>query len=366
MKRTPRKAKLRMATTLVCALICFSVLHVPTSAWAAKELAIGTLFPADMSNNEGYPAIMYFKRLVEKKSGGHYEVEIFAGGQLGSEVEMTREVRDGTTLQMVLTSSGAFSSFYKKYQAIVQPYLFPDKLTAWTFFDSEYFSNFMGELAKIGLRYLGTMDDGGGFVVLTNSLRPVYTPKDLVGMRVRTEENPAHMAVMNGMGASAVPMAWGQVQTSLATKVAHAQFNAPSIIVWSKLWETQKYVTYLNHIYNTITWAVSDRWFQAQRPEHQKIILAAARAAIIYSRGVAAHLSDLAEVEAKKHGMKFNAITPENMKKFKELGMAGYRKWAVEDFGLKAELLDEVRNEVAKAGEGVADLLVKRYAKLSE
>ena len=78
---------------------------------------------------------------------------------------------------------------------------------------------------------------------------------------------------------------------------------------------------------------------------------------------MAAHLSDLAEDEAKKHGMKFNRITPENMEKFKKLGMAGYRKWAVEEFGLKAELLDEVRNEVMKAGERVADALVKRYAK---
>lgn len=363
MKRTPRKAMFCLVMVLAGALICLTALLIPATASAAKKLAIGTLFPADMGNNEGYPALMYFKRLVEKKSDGDCEVEIFAGGQLGSEVEMTREVSDGTTLQMVLTSSGAFSSFYKQYQAIVQPYLFPDKLTAWSFFDSEYFANFMGELPKIGLRYLGTMDDGGGFVVLTNSLRPVYTPKDLEGMRVRTEENPAHMAVMNGMGAAAVPMAWGQVQTSLATKVAHAQFNAPSIIVWAKLWETQKYVTYLNHIYNTITWLVSDRWFRAQRPEHQKIILTAARAAVIYSRGVAAHLSDLAEAEAKKHGMKFNSISPENLKKFKELGMAGYRKWAVEDFGLKAELLDEVRSEVEQAGERIAAHLVKTYAK---
>ena len=363
MKLYAEKVKLWWVAALAGALICFPAQLVHATALSVEKPALGTLFPADMGNNEGYPAMVYFKRLLQKKSGGHYEVEIFPGGQLGSEVEMTREVRDGTTLQMVLTSSGAFSSFYKKYQAIIQPYLFPDKLTAWTFFDSQYFADFMGELPKIGLRYLGTMDDGGGFVVLTNSLRPVYTPKDFDGMRVRTEENPAHMAVMNGMGASAVPMAWGQVQTSLATKVAHAQFNAPSIIVWTMLWETQKYVTYLNHIYNSLTWVVSDKWFQAQSPEHQKIILTSARSAIIYSRGVAAHLSDLAEDEAKKHGMKFNRITPENMQKFKKLGMAGYRKWAVEEFGLKAELLDEVRNEVAKAGERIANQLVKEYTK---
>ena len=142
MKLKSEKLKFWWITALVCALICFPALLVPVTALSAEKLSLGTLMPADMGNNEGYPAMVYFKRLVEKKSGGHYEVEIFAGGQLGSEVEMTREVQDGTTLQMVLTSSGAFSSFYKKYQAVVQPYLFPDKLTAWSFFDSEYFANF--------------------------------------------------------------------------------------------------------------------------------------------------------------------------------------------------------------------------------
>jgi hypothetical protein len=71
----------------------------------------------------------------------------------------------------------------------------------------------------------------------------------------------------------------------------------------------------------------------------------------------------VAEDEAKRHGMKFNRITPENMQTFKKLAMAGYRKWAVEEFGLKAELLDEVRHEVTKAGERAVNLLVKRYAK---
>ena len=146
------------------------------------------------------------------------------------------------------------------------------------------------------------------------------------------------MSVMNAMGASAVPMAWGEVATALATKTAHGQFNAPSIISWAKLWETQKYVTFLNRIYNTNTWVVSEKWFKAQSNENQKHILEAARAAIIYSRGVAAHLSELAVDESKEHGMRFNYISLKNMTKLKKMAQVGYRKWAVDDFGLKASI----------------------------
>jgi TRAP-type C4-dicarboxylate transport system substrate-binding protein len=345
------------------ALTVLFMLFAAGSALAAEKLAIGTVYPGNMTDNEVYPALKYFEVLLNQKSGGAYEVEIFPGGQLGSEVEVTRECQAGATVQMSIASSGAFSSFYKKYQAIIAPYLFPNRATAWAFFDSDFFADFMNELPSIGLRYLGTMDDGGGFVVLTNSLRPVNSAADFKGMRVRTEENPAHMAVMNAMGASAVPMPWGQVATALATKAAHAQFNAPSIISWAKLWESQKYVTFLNHIHNTNTWVVSEKWFKAQSPKNQQAIIEAAREAIIYSRGVAAHLSELAVDESKKHEMEFNHITPENLAELKKLAQSGYRKWAVEEFGLKAELLDAVQNEVTSINKTMGDAMVKRYGK---
>jgi TRAP-type C4-dicarboxylate transport system substrate-binding protein len=344
-------------------IIAVGLPFVAGSAAAAEKLAIATVYPGNMTDNEVYPALKYFEGVLSAKTGGAYEVEIFPGGQLGSEVEFTRECQDGTTVQMSIASSGAFSSFYKKYQAIISPFLFPDRLTAWGFFDSDFFADFMGGLPDIGLRYLGTMDDGGGFVVLTNSLRPVNSAADFKGMRIRTEENPAHMAIMNAMGASAVPMAWGQVATALATKAAHGQFNAPSIITWAKLWETQKYVTFLNHIYNTNTWMVSDKWFKAQSPQNQQAIIEAARAAVIYSRGIAAHLSELAVEEAKKHGMEFNHVPPANLAKLKSMAQTGYRKWAVDDFGLKADLLDAIQKEVDGIQKMQGDTWMTRYGK---
>jgi TRAP-type C4-dicarboxylate transport system substrate-binding protein len=364
MRTEPKKLSFFKTFAFTFALI-FCALHLSghERAFCAEKLIVYTLFPGEMTNNETYPALRYFKELLDERTDGAYEVEIFPGGQLGNEVEATRECQAGTTIQMVTISSGAFSSFYRKYQAVVQPYLFPDRLTAWAFFDSDYFAEFMDELPTIGLRYLGTMDDGGGFVALTNSLRPVNTPEDFKGMRVRTEENPAHMAVMNAMGASAVPMAWGDVATALATKTAHAQFNAPSIISWAKLWETQKYVTFLNHFYNTNNWLASDKWFKSQSEEQQRIILECVREAIVYSRGLAAHLSELAVEECKEHGMKFNHISHENMAQFKALAEAGYRKWAVEEFGLEAELLDSVRGEVDRIKKELDKTIFERYAR---
>ena len=356
------KGKSKTAFLVLLSLVLVVALILPTSPLAAKNIAHAHLQTEDMFNNEIYPAMVYFKQLLEERTGGAFDVEIYPGGQLGNEVETTQEVQQGgITIQMVLTSSGAFSAFYKKYQAIVQPYLFPDKLTAWAFFDSDYMAEFMSGLPKIGLRYLGTMDDGGGFVVLTNSLRPVYSIKDFKGMRVRTEENPSHMAIMNAMGASATPMPWGDVATALATGTAHAQFNAPLIIAMSHLWDTQKYVSETRHIYNTLTWLVSDTWFQRQSKAHQEEILRSSRQAIIYSRSLAIHLSAGAIIAAKKHGMKFNTITPENIAELREKSQAGYRKWAVNDYGLKPSLLDSVKKEVDRIYSANGKNLMKKH-----
>ncbi len=169
---------------------------------------------------------------------------------------------------------------------MVYPYLFPDYLTAWAYFDSDFNKNFMEQVrSETGFRYLGTLDDGGGFTSFTNSVRLIKEPKDLVGIRVRTEENPAHVALMEALGATAIPLEWGQVITALATGVADAQFNAPINGTKYKLYEILPYASYTGHIYNTLNWVVNDKWFSDLPENYQEIILRSAREAITIARG---------------------------------------------------------------------------------
>ena len=107
-------------TFLVLALATAMVFTCPS--FAAEKIAIAFLQQKDMETNEVYPALLHFKALLEERTGGAYNVELFPGGQLGNEVETTQEVQQGDTIQMVITSSGAFSAFYKNYQAVVQPF----------------------------------------------------------------------------------------------------------------------------------------------------------------------------------------------------------------------------------------------------
>lgn len=314
----------------------------------SKTLALATIYPGSISGvtaNEIQFLALRFKKMVEERTD--IKVEIFPGGELGSEIEYTREVQKGKTVQSSLLSSGAWSSFQRKYQIMTTPYLFRDNLVAWEFFDSEFMADFMSDLPEIGLRYLGTEDDGGGFVALTNSVHQVRTPEDLKGLRIRTEENPAHVAVMKALGAKALPMPWGEVPTALATGVADGQFNASSILVWVKMWETQKYVSQTKHIYNTESWVISERFYQDELiPDERKAILRSARQALNESRGYARLLCYKAWDVLVENGMEVYFPTPDEIQKFKEIGRPGFLEWIVDDFGIPEKEVKAVWNKV--------------------
>jgi TRAP-type C4-dicarboxylate transport system substrate-binding protein len=228
---TPIAARL---TAVVIAVAC--ALCIPLAQAARYTMVISHLAPEDLDNNELHPALKHFESLVEARTNGEIDVQVYGNGQLGTEIETARQAQGGKTVQATLISSGAMSSFYPDYQIVTAPFLFPDFRVARAYFDGQWHADFMRGTLKSGLRYLGTLDDGGGFVVFTNNKRLIKSAGDLKGLKIRVEENPAHVATMKALGASATPLPWGEVLTALGTGLADGQFNAPGVSLSFKLW----------------------------------------------------------------------------------------------------------------------------------
>ncbi len=337
-----------MAALLVGAVTLISLALTAVPAWAAKyTMTIAHLYPDDLTNNEVAPSLERFKQLVESGTKGDIEVKVFGGGALGSEVETGKQAQTGKTIQSVLISSGAASSFYKNYQIVVTPFLFPNYKTAWAFFDSPWFAKFMRGMRKeSGLRYLGTFDDGGGFVAFTNNKRLIKTVADIKGLRIRVEENPAHITMMKSLGASATPLPWGEVQTALATGLADGQFNAPGVNDMFKLADVTKYTTWSGHVYNTVTWVVSDAWFSKLPMDHKKTIVRAAREAVSIGHGVATQISIIGWVNSCKNFKKCYILPDSEKAKMSALARPAYKKWITTDFGVSARDVDALWAEV--------------------
>ncbi len=312
------------------------------------KMAIAHHFPSSLLDNEVQLSLVRFKDLVEQETDGEITVEIYPDCSLGTEVEYTKEVQaGGITIQSSVLSSGAFSSFFPSYQVMTCPFLFPDFPTAWAFFDSDFYLDFMDKMREeTGLRYLGTFDDGGGFVAFTNSKKLIKTPEDMEGLRIRVEENPAHVAIIEALGARAVPLEWSQIETCLASGVAEGQFNAPGLNAAMKFWELVPYTSWTGHIYNTLNWVVSDEWFSQLPQEHQEIIVRAAREATLIGHGNAARLTLLGWEECKKNFEEAYTPTTSEKEAFSEIAKPAFREWFVEEFGGDEELLDNLLSEV--------------------
>jgi tripartite ATP-independent transporter DctP family solute receptor len=311
------------------------------------QMVIAHLLPEDLSDNEIAPAMAHFKTLVEARTGGDLEVQVFGAGALGSEVETGKQAQTGTTVQSSVMSSGAMSSFYPKYQIITTPFLFPNYRVAWEYFDGPWHAELMtGAIEEAGLRYLGTFDDGGGFVAFTNNVRPIRTVDDIKGLKIRVEENPAHVATMKALGASATPLPWGEVLTALGTGLADGQFNAPGVSSSFKLWDVNDYTTWSGHVFNSQSWMVSETWFQSLPDEYQAIVVDSAQEAIKMAHGIAALSAVRGWQESCENFDECIILADDEKQKMADIARPAWKEWIVNDFGIEESLVDELWAEV--------------------
>jgi len=197
-----------------------------------------------------------------------------------------------------------------------------------------------------GLRYLGTLDDGGGFVAFANNKRLITKVEDLQGLRIRVEENQAHMTIMRALGASPTPLPWGELQTGLATGLVDGHFHAPGVNDIFKLYDVTNFTTWSGHVYNTITWSVSEAWFSQLPEDYQRIIVAAAREAVAMAHGIAAQITVVGWVNSCKKFEQCHILSDAEKQRMREIAQPIYREWLVSEFGEKAALYDELRAEV--------------------
>ncbi|MGH6903221.1 MAG: TRAP transporter substrate-binding protein DctP [Geminicoccaceae bacterium] len=350
-----RSMQRRGAPAIVGTVLAFT-LGVSAAQAQTYQMVIAHLLPEDLTDNEIAPAMAHFKTLVEARTGGDLEVQVFGAGALGSEVDTGKQAQGGTTVQSSIMSSGAMSSFYPKYQIITTPFLFPNYRVAWAYFDGPWHAGLMrGAIDEAGLRYLGTFDDGGGFVAFTNNVRPIKTLEDIQGLRIRVEENPAHVATMKALGASATPLPWGEVLTALGTGLADGQFNAPGVSASFKLWDVNDYTTWSGHVFNSQSWMVGESWFQSLPDEYKAIIVDSAQEAVQMAHGIAALAAVRGWQESCQNFDECIILADDEKQKMADVARPAWKEWITGDFGIEAGLVDELWAEVDRISQELAD-----------
>ncbi len=218
-----------------------------------------------------------FKKHAEALSGGRIKVDVFLGGQLGSEQDNVNQVSSGI-LNMTSAAVNNVTPFAPIVGFCSLPYMWNNFEEAWAVLDSplrDRLNDTMAEQAN--MRAVAWMT--GGFRVLTNSKKPVRTPADLQGLRIRVPKNEIMIAAYKAWGIDPVPMAWTEVFNALQQKVVDGQDNPYAAIPAVRFDEVQDYITNIHYLLWIGPVLVNEAWYQGLDPELRGIVDEAAKLA---------------------------------------------------------------------------------------
>ncbi|MCX7775510.1 MAG: TRAP transporter substrate-binding protein [Rectinemataceae bacterium] len=196
---------------------------------------------------EGYPTTKgdyEFARLVKERSNGRIIIEVYAGSQLGQEKAVIEQVQFGA-IDLTRVSISPMASFVPRLNAFQMPYLYRDEAHMWKVLKGDIGKELLKSLEPFGFIGLGWFESGARNFY--NSKRPIRTPADLKGLKIRVQESELMMGLVAAFGAVPTPMPFGEVYSALQTGVVDgAENNWPSYFSTSH-YEVAKYYTLDEH-----------------------------------------------------------------------------------------------------------------------
>lgn len=222
-----------------------------------------------------------FAELVAEKTHEAVTVEIYANGELGNSPTMLEGTRLGT-IDMTTTGNPYFTASLPALNLLDLPYLFRSDAHAFAVLDGEVGETLMNTMGDAGLQGLAFWELG--FRNLTNNVRPVHSPADVKGLKIRTTPNSAHVLAFETLGAAPTPMPFAEVYSALQTGAIDGQENPINHIYANKLHEVQKYMSLTKHAYTTSPLVINNRRWSGLSPEFQAAMKEAALEAAAFQR----------------------------------------------------------------------------------
>jgi len=276
------------------------------AALAADKVVVRvahTLAP-DSHYNKG---LIHLGELLEEKTGGQIELQIFHSAQLGSERDAVEGVAMGT-LEMTLVSSAPLANFTDKFMVFNLPFIIRDRQKAYEWMDGPEGQKILESLLPKNMVGLGIWENG--FRNLTNSKKAVKVPADMNGLKIRLMENPIHVSTFKTLGAYPVPMPFGELFTALQQKTVDGQENPLIIIYTSKFYEVQDYLTLTGHFYAPAVLIVNkDFWESTLSDEQREIFVECEKEARQWEREYSINSEKEMAKKLKEEGM--TVITPD-------------------------------------------------------
>jgi tripartite ATP-independent transporter DctP family solute receptor len=263
--------------SLVLALLCIVTMSFAfangtketTSASSADkvyELKLAHYVPAE---HPGGVAAQQFADNVKKRTNGKVIIDVYPNNELGAPDEILEQNIEGV-VDFSLGTQGSLCKYSKKFATVMMPFVFDDYDHAYKVLDGPFTDWVKGDLEEIGLEYIGSWDYG--FRNLTNSVRPINTPADVKGLKIRTPGEIQLQSCIEAMGANVQAISFNELYLSLKQGTVDGQENPLSVIYYNKFYEAQKYLAMTGHVYNSMNLVVSEKVWTTLPADYQQII----------------------------------------------------------------------------------------------
>ncbi|MGC3965572.1 MAG: TRAP transporter substrate-binding protein [Rhodocyclaceae bacterium] len=291
---------LRLATRgLLAASLAVVFSHAPAQAAEKMRLAHG--LPED---NPVHIAMKHFADAVKQRTNGEIEITVFPNGQLGQERELLEQVQNGV-LEMTKANAAPLETFVLEYKVFNLPYVFRNK--------DHFFNVVQGAVGDSIL----AASTGKGFVGLTfydsgsrsfYAKKPINTPDDLKGMKIRIQQSPTTIKMIRALGASPTPMPWGEVYSALQMGVVDGAENNLTALTSGRHGEVTKFFSTDEHqIVPDVLVISATKWNTLKKPQRDAI-RAAAKESFELQKKLWADFELAERAKAEKMGVKFVTV----------------------------------------------------------
>jgi len=297
---------------------------------------------------EAHPLNVYARKAaeeIEQATGGRFELKIFANNQLGGDTDMFSQLRSGALECFTLSGVNVLSTLIPSAAIWGVGFAWKDYPTLWNALDGKFGEHLRKQIEKAGLVVMDKIWDNG-FRQVTTSVRPIVTPADLQGLKIRVPVSALWTSLFKSLGASPTGINFAEVYSALQTKVVDGQENPPAIISAAKLYEVQKYCSLTNHMWDGWWFLVNRRSWQAGPADNREKVAAIINKSAVAQRDEIAKQNSSLKTELAAKGLVFNDVDPAPFRE--ALSKSGfYAEWKSK-FGEEAwSLLEQSTGKLA-------------------
>lgn len=256
----------KAALSVLATLLSVSAISSIQSAQAETVLRLSH-FAAE--THPGHIAAKQFKENVEKRTNGEVVVELYPANELGAPPEQLEQTVLGI-IDMNLPTQGALDKYERAFGTVMTPFAFSSYDEAHRVLDGPFMEWAAPKLEKQGLVMLSNWEYG--FRNVTNSVRPINSPDDLAGLKLRTPPELQIVAALEAAGAQTTQIAFPELPGALTAGVVDGQENPIGVIYHNKLYELQDHLALTRHVYNSMVHVMNKAKWDALSGEEQTIV----------------------------------------------------------------------------------------------